>query len=814
MAVVALCNLAPASAQNMQLFGDTKDKVMIDGHEVSRFNSCPSNSMAQDQARPGAKKSQKKAATHQLKEQLLIIDEDFSNLTAGSEEVPDTTPLASKFGEPGWNIDSKWMHTAGWTGSWVYQAGGKCALIDTYGWVGACLNTPLGDYSGDLTITFKIKALGDAQSNNIVFVNAMKGGTNHPKWASDGQGGDLSETIRIYPGMGWMNVEINFHNVSADADGFIQLNCYGQVLIDDLRIVSDINFLASPKLNDATNFKDTEFTINWDPVRAAQNYWLHLYKKEVTGDMGLTLTADFEDGVLPDDWTLKSENEPAFSDNQGANGSRAIILHNADTLITPDRSAIYQKLSYYMKAVVPDGTEATTALGNALITVLVKDQNTWRKLGTFNPRYFTNGINGNLDTQAGGKFAGKYQAVAFTISGFSDDCYLILDNFEIETDIPIVMTEVYDDSKSIPGYYYDEAYGTSYTFTDLDPYGEYYYSVRAHYYTMQSDEAAPTYAFGVAAPELLPATDINADGSYTANWETAPKATRYLATNYGVTTVEKNGRVAILDEDFSKVDASVTDSTDPFSPSELGNTNNSASLDDYTKLPGWTGTNVAFAQGYLGGGSMDFYTPSVMTPSLYLANATTTILTIKAVGYQESSLIIDDGTTKYQIYYEPNSDGETGSIDGTYTINTTGKNVKLDIYDNSGYPFMLDYLKLEQDVKAGDRFYTWLESYETTAAETSHRFTSSDQHSYKMYGYSLMSYFDKDGDTAESDINGYMLVNPAEGSTMLGLNADAIEAEATVVARYTVDGTRLNAPQKGINILKLSNGRTVKQIVK
>lgn len=37
-------------------------------------------------------------------------------------------------------------------------------------------------------------------------------------------------------------------------------------------------------------------------------------------------------------------------------------------------------------------------------------------------------------------------------------------------------------------------------------------------------------------------------------------------------------------------------------------------------------------------------------------------------------------------------------------------------------------------------------------------------------------------------------------------------ADATVVARFAADGTRLSAPQKGLNIVKLSNGKTVKYI--
>lgn len=49
-----------------------------------------------------------------------------------------------------------------------------------------------------------------------------------------------------------------------------------------------------------------------------------------------------------------------------------------------------------------------------------------------------------------------------------------------------------------------------------------------------------------------------------------------------------------------------------------------------------------------------------------------------------------------------------------------------------------------------------------------------------------------------------------DGTT--AINGVADNANATVVARYAADGTRLSAPQKGLNIVKLSNGKTVKYI--
>lgn len=49
-----------------------------------------------------------------------------------------------------------------------------------------------------------------------------------------------------------------------------------------------------------------------------------------------------------------------------------------------------------------------------------------------------------------------------------------------------------------------------------------------------------------------------------------------------------------------------------------------------------------------------------------------------------------------------------------------------------------------------------------------------------------------------------------DGTT--AINGVADNTNATVVARYAADGTRLSAPQKGLNIVKLSNGKTVKYI--
>ena len=46
-----------------------------------------------------------------------------------------------------------------------------------------------------------------------------------------------------------------------------------------------------------------------------------------------------------------------------------------------------------------------------------------------------------------------------------------------------------------------------------------------------------------------------------------------------------------------------------------------------------------------------------------------------------------------------------------------------------------------------------------------------------------------------------------------GIDGVKVEGENEIVARYTLDGRRLLAPKKGINIVKYANGKTAKIIV-
>lgn len=90
----------------------------------------------------------------------ILIDEDFSKVTGGSMETPDTTKfLASSYYEPGIFIDPSMTKDGTWAGESVYAAGGALYLKTYNPMIYAALMTPLGDYSGEITLTFKVKAM-------------------------------------------------------------------------------------------------------------------------------------------------------------------------------------------------------------------------------------------------------------------------------------------------------------------------------------------------------------------------------------------------------------------------------------------------------------------------------------------------------------------------------------------------------------------------------------------------------------------------------------------------------------------------------
>ena len=107
----------------------------------------------------------------------------------------------------------------------------------------------------------------------------------------------------------------------------------------------------------------------------------------------------------------------------------------------------------------------------------------------------------------------------------------------------------------------------------------------------------------------------------------------------------------VMDEDFSKIDASVTTCTDPYNPEAVGN-EGFTELDDYTTLPGWEASEPHSPKGMIGAEATSSVVNYVRTPMMYLDNADSFKLKIKAYGTPDDALMIKAGDKDYAIYFK------------------------------------------------------------------------------------------------------------------------------------------------------------------
>lgn len=752
----------------------------------------------------------------------VLVEEDFSKFTSGSCTAPDTTHiLAYAYDAPGMLIDPTLTSDGQWAGHYVYSAGGAVGLQTKNPQDPAYLITPLGDYSGEITVTFRVRAIttkilgSDGNTYTLtsspIDVFAYVGGYFNPEVSDNDDAGGFEQNL--YPKQGWAEVSYTFKNKSADKDGYIIFSTCAGVVIDDVKIKARYSEIAQPKMRAITDFKKDGFTINWDPVRKAYNYYVDLYKMHYTTDTDVAYNADFNDSSLPDGWTVASK-ELYSESNEGADGTVALKLRNGYKLTSPSNNTKFKSANMWFKVVNPNNG----SLDNALINIDVMKQNgSWIDFGSFDPNYFVgDGESFDLNEMAEGLFNNNYYGIRIRPTGLPTGAYLLVDNIAIQAGRSGELERVFG-SKSAdledPYKFYDVADEGSYTFTDLDPETEYYYAVRSHFMDLWS-KSDTYHAFGVATPDVAKATDIDAaEGSYTANWIAAPKADSYTVYNYGVYTAQKDETAhVILKDDFSKVNADVTEATSYSDLEALGN-DVVTTFDEVTEQPGWTGVTNAAAQGMLGCAKITTTLPYLETPIMYLANNDKYNVYLKAYGYPGDQLIITTTKANYALDFVAGDDNATGVIDGLFTFEGGSADEQLLFSTYNCLPFALDEIAVTQDVKKGDRVYTLLGQQMVDGDKTSCTFT--DLESDGEYAYNVMSHFTFDGSSTASTPSGYMLVDMKSGTSTNGIVSPAGNtSEAKVVARYNAAGQKIDHAQKGLNILRMSDGSVRKVVVK
>lgn len=192
--------------------------------------------------------------------ETIILSEDFSKFTAGSESEPDNMRLDDPQTT---DIDNAYFNSPGWSGIEIYQAGG-CAYIDfsdEWGEPGL-LSTPLINTEGSIFIKCRMKAEnheGEIVGYNIVDQN----------WELIDSNVDFVEVTDEW-------TEVSWFTSSGCENSYIYFFSYStNIFIDDIEVISCS--MPTPALLDETDITKNAFTANWETVDAADAYIFRLF---------------------------------------------------------------------------------------------------------------------------------------------------------------------------------------------------------------------------------------------------------------------------------------------------------------------------------------------------------------------------------------------------------------------------------------------------------------------------------------------------------------------------------------------------------
>lgn len=220
-------------------------------------------------------------------EVVELMYEDFSKMTTGSIEEPDTkTSLnLSSYEYPWWNMNPEYTTLPNWGCYSTYSAGG-CVCVNAKKDGGGSINTPLIDGSGYgriLTIQFKARTLEGTTSG--LYVEAAETYNMSPTWDFPGSA-YLPEVTSE-----WQTYEFTIHNAgSSTLFNIAQMDGTSSVYIDDVRVYQVDQYVSTPTTLSHSNYTGQSFDANWQAVEGAESYLLNVYSYDDEGNVVDLLT--------------------------------------------------------------------------------------------------------------------------------------------------------------------------------------------------------------------------------------------------------------------------------------------------------------------------------------------------------------------------------------------------------------------------------------------------------------------------------------------------------------------------------------------
>lgn len=553
-------------------------------------------------------------------EPVVVVEEDFSLFTAGSEAEPDSEDITTDY----YTIKNEYTHTPNWSGYNVHQAGGACALLQyidsyynevNYGHI----STPENELYGEATVTFRARRAYSNPDNGELWLSLCDN--------SYGVLDDITfELTNEWQTFTWTTTEGTFNNRNI----FQFSPQEGEILVDDIKVTRVRNKIPGTSVLNPINVSTTEFIARWYAIQSDNNaeyvfnaYYLDMPQEIVEPG---TVETDFEsinvdsEGNIdatnpgyPEGWEISvSENgskDMCTEEGNYNSGSKAINFDAAGDYITsPVAPAPIHKISFWVKP----SSMADEGYDYSLVGVWIKpDGKDWEHIANL-PNYWME-EGGGFYTLEGDQL-GKYITQVRLTCETSFSVTFAIDDIQLEyatqpVPYPLVDNAIVTD--------------TCYTVSNIDPSKEHYYNVQVKEGDLYSDITYDMWVDGIVGINLqaYDATDVSSTG-FTANWETLYNADRYkLNVNQQYTTQEDNEDVVLAYEDFSMI----TDGTLDM-PGTSWSTTHSLVENNQSQQDWWL-TQAQWVEGMAGSRGTSWLGEAglVLSPKLVLGNNTITI---------------------------------------------------------------------------------------------------------------------------------------------------------------------------------------------
>lgn len=685
---------------------------------------------AQNSAVPAAGQANMLKAADDAKHKVVVIDEDFSGFTDGTEDNPSTATILDDMGnfvnKSALKPYSEALSYKQWGGAGIFSAGGCLAIAN-----GMFLNTPAGDMSGEVTLTFRARL---SKAGGSTTLNALK--------------------LMFLSRSSILDYEVKFYDLTDEWQTFTYTSTLGQfehsgfqfysmyasniILVDDIRLEQTRTSIPAPKVHEAENMTDTSFKAVWNKSIEADHYLLSVFTKNESNEL-MTVSEGFDNIKADDKGNIDatSPNYPegwefAWKDNDlsnhiakgegaGTDNKQAVrLIDTGDAITTPYCPEGIKSLKFWVKAEANDGQPKfssimfTVNFGKGVYTV----DNYINIPDMFTPEH-RNGYYFDL-TETLSAFDKIYSVKIEYIREEDDKTTILFDDFSYTTNKPTTYNYVLKDQKVEQQ---DNEDGTvGFEVNGLDPDTDYTYSVKSVNSDFTSAASDEQEVYAVSIPTALSATNITAN-SYTANWTSHKKVDFYRVDQLQQTVIDKDTKdYVMLDEDFSKVTSSFTEADLLEGFYEEGErTSGYMPLDDITKIAGWKASSTVRVNGWLGGNEAKqgsgTIAGAIVTPTIDLShNEGACNISLRVWGSEGDWLIIQGSNPASLATIEFPKGG--GIVEKTITMPLCTSKEQLTFYSNNYKVFLIDYIKITQDVKAGDKVTTITGSVQTEDADT------------------------------------------------------------------------------------------------